>query len=178
MQIYYRFDFRYNKGMRRTFIGLMLLVPALTASGCGQRPLGPAEREFLDDIVKKLEPVRAEYREFDRFDEGVERGPNFISFSRDLDKSGGTPLMNPAYFWLKISLADDAVEALDLQPPVLTVFVPRFKKYLKLRLVTSNALLSEAVSGSFYDAALEAGGTDPHWGNMARPATRGRLRRH
>lgn len=163
---------------REWWVAMVFSIVAFCAAGCGEKPLESRERALLDEVVERLEPMETRYREFGRFGEGIERGSNFISYTHNSGSGDGTPLLNPSYFWFKVSLAKDPVEAADLQPPILTAFVPRFDKYLKFRLVCSNEPLAEEMKRFFYQAAIEAGAQDPRWGKPQGPRTRGRLARH
>ncbi|HTL71563.1 MAG TPA: hypothetical protein VL404_09770 [Candidatus Eisenbacteria bacterium] len=154
----------------------LCLALSLLLAGCAP-PLSRDEKRFLQDEFDSMKPFKAEYVEFEKIDRDVERGRDFISYSRDLSKGSATPMMNPGYFWFKVSLSRDAIDPLDLQPPALTVYMPRFKKYFKLRLVTSNAPLMREMTQVIYDGAMQAGGTDPRWNTGAIAGPPGRMRR-
>ncbi len=141
------------------------------AAGCAAKaPLTSAEKEFLEGLSKNLAQVRDQYREFEKFDQNVEHGLDFISYSNDLSQKPSSPLLNPNYFWFKISLTENALDSFDLQPPILTIFMPSYNKFLKLRISTGNEPLMKILVKIFYDSALSLGGTDVRWGDPnARP---------
>ena len=143
---------------------LIVLFLILSLAGCAQVKLTDDERGFIKGVVTSVGVIKDRYPELQKLDQNVEEGPDFFSYSYDLSQSGSTPLMNSGYFWFKISLGKNPMDPLDLQPPLLTVFIPRYKKYLKMRLASANLPLINDLANIFYKNALDAGGTDVRWG--------------
>ena len=150
------------KNVRVTIFSLVM-AGSILLSGCAKVPLSQDEQILLNSILGDLRAIKDRYQEFEKLDTAIERGTNFFSYAYDMSQSHSTPLMNPGYFWFKVSLVKSPVEAFDLQPPVLTVFIPRFKKYLKLRVSSSNRPLTTELTKIFYEHAHSFGGTDERW---------------
>lgn len=143
-------------------------VAFLLLVGCGDKPLDVPERNLLWDISQKFEALAVRHPELEGFTSGKEKGLNFVSYSRDLAGTSSVPLMNPNYFWVKVSLTKRPIDAVDLQPPIVTIFIPRFKKYLKLRMATENEVLMADLTRAFYETAMASGGAAPLWGDENR----------
>jgi hypothetical protein len=132
-------------------------------AGCGAPRLSEEEMAVVEDVVSEFEALREEYAELAGFDERLERGRNFVSYSVKLGEGLESPLVSRDYFWFKVSLVEKPVEALDAHRPVLSYFLPGHGKYLKLRVVTTNAELAARLIGVFQETAIKHGGTDPRY---------------
>jgi hypothetical protein len=157
----------------------LALAAILFLAGCGDTPLDVPERNLLWDITQKFETLADRHPELEGFASGKEKGVNYVSYSRDLAGKSSVPLMNPNYFWVKVSLTKKPIDPIDLQPPIVTIFMPRFKKYLKLRMATENERLMADLTKAFYETAMASGGVNPLWGdeNRSKSPIRGRSRR-
>ena len=150
-------------GRVRRPLAAIFLLAVVILSGCGPETLNEEEQFLLSGIFQDISALKEEYPgELAQFNEDhIEKGANFLSYSYDKTESGAVVLLNPNYFWVKVSLSKNPVEAMDSHPPVLTMRIPRFEKYLKLRTVGQNLSLQTKLLKIVYAKGLEFGGVEP-----------------
>ncbi len=161
-------------GRVKSFFAIIPLVVSFVLSGCGPETLNEEELFLLSGIFEDISSLKEEYPgELARFNEDhIEKGANFLSYSYDKTESGAIVLLNPNYFWVKVSLSRNPVEAMDSHPPAFTLRIPRFGKYLKLRTVGQNLSLQTKLVKIVYAKGLEFGGVEPR-GPASRQGRRG-----
>jgi hypothetical protein len=139
------------------FLGVVFVCVCF--AGCGIRKVSPEESSFLYAIASDIEALRESFRELADFrTESALRGGG-DHFSGLYEKNPRTPvIMNPGNYWFKVSLSRDAVDAFDSPMPVLTVEIPSFKKFLKLRVRGANDALTYALLEIVRKQAKEFGG--------------------
>lgn len=150
-------------GRVKSFLAIILLAASFIVSGCGPETLNEEEQFLLNKIFQDISALKEEYPgELARFNEDhIEKGANFLSYSYDKTESGTMVFLNPNYFWVKVSLSRHPVEAMDSHPPVFTLRIPRFEKYLKLRTIGRNLPLQAKLMKIVYANGLEFGGVEP-----------------
>jgi hypothetical protein len=140
---------------------IILLTGLILFSGCGSVALTEQETFLLNGIFSDFSSLRGKYEPFQRLSiETVEKGPNFMSYTFDRSGRQATPFMSSSYFWVKVSLVKNPVEASDLQQPILSMYIPRFKKYLKLRVAGADIDLKRALMAIVYSNGKVVGGQD------------------
>jgi len=139
----------------------------MALAGCGGAVVDQDEWSFLDKVFRQAGALKGRYAEFGEWGKNAERGPDFVSYHYDPSHGRSIPLFSQDQFWFKISLSKKPVDPFDLQPPVVTVYMPRFQKYLKLRIVTADQGLAEGLARIFYREAVQAGGTNVRWGGKS-----------
>ncbi len=148
--------------MKRSAAPVLFFVFSIFLSGCSLEKLTEGENALFDTILDDAKVIKNDYAELAAFnDEHIERHANFISYVYDKTGKNAMVFMNRNYFWFKVAYSKNPVDAFDLQPPVLSVYMPQFKKYLKLRIFTQNLILKKQIVEIVYKNALAAGGTDP-----------------
>ncbi len=141
-----------------------LFLLAVFAAGCGAQ-LTRGERIFLENIAYGIGPLKERYAELEGFPARTVRiHRNYFSHTYNKEPAAGVPLANPNYYWFKVSLSTEAVDAFDSPGPLLTLRIPRYQKYLKIRVRGANKELTRELTALVLEEGLKAGGEDPRWG--------------
>ncbi|MCG3176621.1 MAG: hypothetical protein MOGMAGMI_01579 [Candidatus Omnitrophica bacterium] len=144
---------------RRVGLGAAAVLLAMAASGCGGRPASPEEATLLRAIAHDISDLRGRYEQLRDYDpETAFRHQNSVSYLYE-PHPGTLVLMNSGNYWFKVSTSKDPVQAFDNPGPVLNIELPRFGRWLKLRVRGSDQELTEELARIVGGHAKEAGGT-------------------
>jgi hypothetical protein len=138
---------------------LILAVFSSFFSGCVIAKLSPEEDAFLREIASNVRDLKQDYKELDGFEGSVSENREYFS-NAYRPKPETVLLFSTEDYWFKISLSKKLVELYDSPQPVYIIEIPRFHKYLKLRIRGRNPELTQKLINIVRTKGLEYEGVN------------------